>query len=116
MKSYVKVYGPPLLKAVKALEKVAIDMPQVCIMDTIIASSEIQFNNVEGIMNYFGTVGEVPKERCGKIISKSGESLGEYDFYFEWFKKPTMQEINDLIDKIDKAMAPLGVKYTMSTK
>ena len=116
MKSYVKVYGPPLLKAIKALEKVAIDVPQVCIMDTIIASSEIQFNNVEGIMNYFGTVGEVPKERCGKIISKSGESLGEYDFYFEWFKKPTMQEINDLIEKIDTAMAPLGVKYTMATK
>ena len=116
MKSYVKVYGPPLLKAIKALEKVAIDVPQVCIMDTIIASSEIQSNNIEGIMRYFSTVGEVPKERCGKIISKSGESLGEYDFYFEWFKKPTMQEINDLVDRIDKALAPLGVRYTMATK
>ena len=33
MISYIKIYGPPLLKAIKALEKIAVDMPEVCIMD-----------------------------------------------------------------------------------
>ena len=39
MRSYIKVYGPPLLKAVKTLEKLAIDVPDVCIMDTLIEAT-----------------------------------------------------------------------------
>ena len=115
MKSYVKVYGPPLLKAIKTLEKVAIGLPEVCIWDTFIASSPI-FNSYEDVQSYLAEFGEVPKKRCSTIISKSGESLGEYDFFFEWFKKPTMNELNNLIEKIDEALAPLGVKYTLTTK
>ncbi len=38
MKSYIKIYGPPILEAIKALEKLAIDTPEVCIMDPIIHS------------------------------------------------------------------------------
>jgi hypothetical protein len=38
MKSYIKILGPPHLKAIKELEKVAVDMPQLCIMDTIFSS------------------------------------------------------------------------------
>jgi hypothetical protein len=117
MKTYVKIYGPPLLGAIKSLEKISVDMPQVCIYDSVIASSDIKTNEMEGIIRYFASIGsEVPKERCSKIISSSGESLGDYDFYFEWFKKPTMKDINDLIDKVDKTLEPLGVKYTLATK
>jgi hypothetical protein len=114
MKSYVKVYGPPLLKAIKALEKVAIGLPEVCIWDTFIAYSPPS-NSYEGVSRYFAGLGEVPEKRCSTIISKSGESLGEHDFYFEWFKKPTMDEIHNLIEKIDETLAPLGVKYTLTT-
>ncbi len=32
MRSFIKVMGPPLLKAVREL-KIAVDMPQVCVMD-----------------------------------------------------------------------------------
>ena len=120
MKSYVKVYGPPLLKAIKALEKVAIGLPEVCIWNTVIASvpsfSSYEGGGYEGVSEYFADVGEVPEKRCGTIISKSGESLGEYDFFLEWFKNPTMNELNNLIEKVDEALAPLGVKYTLTTK
>ncbi len=117
MKTYVKIYGPPLLGAIKALEKLSVDMPQVCIYDTVIASSDVETNDMEGIIHYFASVGsEVPRERCDKIVSKSGESLGEYDFFFEWFKKPTMKDINDLIEKVDETLEPLGVRYTLTTK
>jgi hypothetical protein len=92
MRSYIKLSGPPVLKAIKELEKLAIQMPQVCVMDTIIA------------------------ERCGKIVSKSGEMLGDHDFFFEWFKNPNQAELNDLIQKIDEALAPLGCRYTITTK
>ena len=61
-------------------------------------------------------MGEVPLKRCGKIISKSGEKVGEYDFYFEWFKDPNQEELHNLIEKIDNALDPLGCKYTITTK
>lgn len=35
MKTYIEIYEPLLLKAIKALEKLAIDMPEVCIKDSI---------------------------------------------------------------------------------
>lgn len=129
MISYVKIYGPPLLAALKALEKVAIDMPEVCIMDTTIqvavgapeipgasfGAGDISFDTPEGVMAFFG-VDNISEERCSNIISKSGESLGEYDFFFEWFTKPTMAQVEDLIEKIDTLLEPLGVKYTLTTK
>jgi hypothetical protein len=129
MKSYVKIYGPPLLKALKALEKVAIDMPEVCIMDTTIqaavgapeipgasfGAADISFDTPEGVMTFFG-IDDIPEERCDTIISKSGETLGEYDFFFEWFTKPNMAQVEDLIKRIDEVLEPLGVKYTLTTK
>jgi len=116
MKSYVKVYGPPLLKAIKALEKVAIGLPEVCIWNTFMTYSPFVLGDTsyEYLSEYFA--GEVPEKRCSTIISKSGESLGEYDFFFEWFKKPTMDELNNLIENVDEALASLGVKYTLTTK
>lgn len=115
MKSFIKIYGPPTLKAIKELQKIAIDMPEVCIMDTVITQDLPRFDSVEGTMDFFGPT-DISVERCGNIISKSGESLGEHDFYYEWFTDPTMGQLNDLIGKIDEAMTPLGCKYTITTK
>jgi hypothetical protein len=124
MKSYIKIYGPPILKAIKALEKIALDMPEVCIMDSSIVVGgglpgyidDVSGGGLSGIMQYFGGPSEISEERCETIISKSGESLGEYDFYFEWFKDPDMDELNSLIEKIDKALTKVKVKYTITTK
>jgi hypothetical protein len=46
MKSYVRIYGPPLLKAIRALEKIAVNMPEVCIMDTMIESSTVSYTHL----------------------------------------------------------------------
>ncbi len=116
MKSYIKIYGPPTMKAIRELEKVAVDMPEVCIMDTIIAVEQPRLADEGAVMDFFSPVTENSRERCSNIISKSGETLGEYDFYFEWFTDPTMDQLNDLIEKIDESLAPLGCKYTITTK
>lgn len=114
MRSYVKIYGPPLYDAVKALEKMAIDMPEVCIMNTFLElSSGRHFGSPQGLQTYFGNISE---ERCGTILSKSGEKIGENDFYFEWFKQPTLEQLNILIKKIDETLTPIGVKYTLITR
>ncbi|MFC1802406.1 hypothetical protein ACFL0D_00400 [Thermoproteota archaeon] len=127
MKSYVKIYGPPILKSIKGLEKIALDMPEVCIMSPSIKAAigidfstpygggKAIFDSPEGVLSYFG-VDDLTEERCNTIVSKSGESLGEYDFFFEWFKNPTMEEINDLIERIDNTIEPLGARYTITTK
>ena len=116
MRSYIKIYGPPTMKAIKALEKMAIHFPEVCIMDPLIYSSMSAFQTNEGTMNYFATSGEVPRPRCDTLVSKSGTKLGEYDFFFEWFKDPTMDQISMLIENIDETLTPLNVKYTITTK
>ena len=115
------------MKALKALEKTAIDFPEVCIMSSSIEAglpgyvddvpaTDIGLSSVSGIMSYFGGPETITEERCDSIISKSGESLGEYDFYYEWFQEPTMEQLTMLIEKIDEALAKVGVKYTITTK
>ena len=119
MRSFIKIYGPPLLKAIKALEKIAIDVPKVCMMNTRISDaipSSIDFRETESVMSYFQPLGDITITRCESIISKSGESLGEYDFYYEWFKNPTRDELHFFIEKIDETLTQVGVRYTITTK
>jgi len=125
MRSFVKIYGPPLLKAIKALENIAVNMPEVCIMDTIIStlpyieppSTTGDGSAVSGIFNYFSALpSEISQERCSTIISKSGQALGEYDFFFEWFQDPNTEQLNELIGKIDEALSDLGCLYRLTTK
>ena len=111
------------------LEKLAVDMPEVCVMDHFIqrdlspkvardigGSAVKTFNApVSGFfMERTGVV--VSVERCQSIISKHGQKLGEYDFFFEWRKDPDASRLNDLIGRIDNALKPLGCLYTITTK
>jgi hypothetical protein len=128
MKSYIKIIGPPILKTIKELEKIAVEMPEVCIMSLPIETLIVEGTGFlsyggtlddtvgghAGINSYFGA--QMPEERCSNIISKSGERLGEYDFYFEWFKNPSIDEVELLIEKIDKAVMKTGASYTITTK
>lgn len=136
MISYIKILGPPHKEALNELEKIAVDMPQVCIMDRHFSpeipsslardlgeSRSVGYRsstNVDSnwIGSYFNRMGvEITGERCESLISNSGAKLGEYDFFFEWYEKnPTSGEIMELIEKIDEALAPLGCLYSITTK
>ena len=116
MKSYIKIYGPPHLKAIKALEEIAVDLPETCIMDHAILN-DIPKSLAGDIGGWFSSRGVVvPVERCKSIVSKSGESLGKYDFFFEWYAKPKIDQIVDLIERIDEAMIKIGCMYTITTE
>ena len=136
MRSYIKLIGPPVLKGIRALEKIAVEMPEVCIMhQTFVeglsprlardvglepqrrASMDITpVNSVTGVMNYFSSQGvTVSQERCESIISKSSQALGEYDFFFEWFEKPSLGQLSDLIKKIDLALGKVGCFYRITS-
>ena len=127
MRSFIKILGPPLFETVRALEKIAVDIPQVCIMDTAILRDIPRsmardigepFEYPEYVMGFFNkrTGVTIKTERCNDIISESGELLGEYDFFFEWFKEPSMEQLNQLMEKIDETLKPLGCLYTVTTR
>lgn len=118
--SYVKIYGPPVLKAIRELEKLAVDMPETCIMNTILANApelNSYLTDPQATADYFSTIPiDVKVERCSTIVSGSGDMLGEFDFFFEWFTDPTQDQLNTLIEAVDEKLAPLGCRYTMTTK
>lgn len=102
MRSYIKIYGPPIMRAIKSLEKIAVNMPEVCIMDSMIARAEAQLEAQDftpWIRDYFTLLpAKITVERCGNIISKSGKMLGDHDFFFEWFTDPSFEQLNSLIE------------------
>jgi hypothetical protein len=118
MRSYIKIYGPPVYEAIRALEKLAFDVPEVTIMDTIIEFESDFIGDEDAMLAYFSAIPEleVTKTRSVKIISRSGARTGDYDFYFEWAIKPSMGQLNALIMKIDDALKSLGCKYTITTR
>jgi len=73
-------------------------------------------DTLKGVQTFFGGVGAISDERCDTIISKSGESLGANDFFYEWFQKPSVAQVEELIAKIDETLAPTGARYTLTTK
>ncbi len=120
MRTYVKIQGKNKKKGVKALEKLAAGMPEVCIMDTlldqIMPDVGETFWDQEWARTYFGLTEAVDAERCTRIVSKSGAELGEWDFYFEWFEEPEERQLGELEEKIGEALKPLGYKYTIENR
>lgn len=130
-RSYIKLYGPPVLEAMKALEKISVEIPEVSIMNTVLwreVAGQITRDLRESPIGLMVVMAElavnhfaksdiaIPAERSRNILSKSGESLGEYDFFFEWSKKPDREQLHKLIEKIDEELARLGCVYTIATK
>ena len=135
MKTYVKLEAKDKEPALKALRKLAIDMPKVCVMDTGLADSlgidmaqgsgpggvsgaggGGSLDSIEMIMSYFGGPGDISKERCETIVSTSETDLGEFDFVYEWLDKPEKAQQDKLAVDIAKVLKPTGVKHTIKNK
>ena len=128
MKSYIKLYGPSVMKGLRALEKVASEMPacsfwHVAIPDNLpylgyeSSSAHPEVEEYYSRLQFLvGSSAEIPRERLHKMISKSGHTLGDYDFFFEWHADPTWEQIEQLIEKTDEALKDTGCTYTITTK
>jgi tRNA A58 N-methylase Trm61 len=113
VRSYIRVYGPPLLKAIRALEAIAVEMSNACIPYPSRMQSDTRdwnqyLNNMKKM--YVDCYEPV------KIISNASEMLGDFDFFFEWTGTPTMEQIENLIEKIDNALVELGCYYSVTTE
>ena len=137
MRTFIKIFGPPVLKAIRTLELIAVSMPEVQTKDTIIVqglpktmSRDVGVSQTQragrGSLGMYPGGGvrrhptspdiAVPVERTRSIVSNAGESIGDYDFFFEWVQEPTMEQVFDLLERIDVALAPLGCWYRITTK
>jgi len=121
VRSYVKIYGPPVVKAIKALEAVAVDMSSAT--DLKFSHKCIpypsQTTTVTKDWNQYKKNMERTYVECYepvRLISQSHELLGEHDFFLEWAEKPKMAQIEDLLGRIDSALKGLGCYYTLTTK
>jgi hypothetical protein len=121
VKSYVRIYGPPLLKAIRTLEGVAVDMSKEtevkfshkCVpYPTRMQSDKNDWNSY--LQNMQKTYKDCYEPE--KIISDASMTLGDYDFVFEWTSKPSIKQIENLITKVDAALAKVGVLYTLTTE
>jgi len=117
MKSYIKIYGPPVLKALDALEKVAGEMPEISFYyHYILGFVRVGKSAVAPFKEESLGLGEKYKAKSRASVSKSGYTLGDHDFFFEWAKEPDGEQLRNLIEKIENALTPLGCKYTITTK
>ena len=120
-RSYVKIYGPPLVKAIEALEAVAVDVSKAtelkfshkCVpyparMQSSTSDWDQYLKNMQRL--YVDCYEPV------RLISDSHQLLGEYDFFFEWTEEPSIAQIEGLLKKIDDALEGLGCNYTLTTK
>jgi hypothetical protein len=117
MKSYVKIYGPPLLAALRELTKVADEMPEIpyhyhYILKILPVGRSTTAPWSEDLLG----LGEKYVAKHKTAVSNSGHTLGEHDFFFEWEDRPNPELMRTLIEKIDKALTPLGCKYTLTTR
>ncbi len=86
MESKIKIYGPPINKAINELQKLAKELPTI-------------------------SNGEISRS-----IIPSGETLmGDFDFIFHWAKEPDEKQLRQLIFSIDEALKDIGCRYTITT-
>jgi hypothetical protein len=123
VRSYVKIYGPPILEAIKHLEGVAVELSKAI---------SIRFRHSCLPQGYPGHIEPNTRDWAHyiehmqrtyvdcyepvKLISESQQMLGEHDFFFEWVEDPSMKKIENLIEKIDEALSDTGCRYTITTK
>jgi hypothetical protein len=115
LKALIRLYGPPYLKAIEALERIAVKSPQICLMNPLLLHADPYTQAVDWVYNYFKGRGKVSLERCGNILAEEKDLEG-YDFVFVWMVEPTIGYVNELIGQIDEALEPLGAMYTITVK
>lgn len=121
VRSYVKIYGPPIVKAINALEAVAVEMSKAT--DVKFSHKCLPYptryqSNTNDWNQYLKNMERIYVDcyEPVKLISESQQLLGEYDFFYEWVEAPKMAQIEELLKKIDDALEGMGCNYTLTTK
>ena len=121
-RSYIKLYGPPIVKALKSLEQIAFEMSKkidVKFYHSFVPPLLSHKSMTMSPDKYWKRIlqdSPLKVSEKKKLVSKAYQTLGEYDFFFEWSKDPTLAQILELIEKLDVAINRCGCRYTITTK
>ena len=120
LRSYIKIIGPPIHEALLGLKRIAEEMPEVTHREVFVETKQPDFTDMEVTQDFYSNIHlqdyPVYREERGRIIKKSGVLVGEYDFYFEWIRKPGTEDLMELIKRIDAEFTRLGCQYIMTTR
>ena len=86
METKIKIYGPPIDKAIDKLQELAEELPTV-------------------------TQGNLSRS----VIPLGETIMGDFDFVFHWAKKRDEKQLRELITRIDDALIDIGCRYTVTT-
>ncbi|MHA2233377.1 MAG: hypothetical protein ACXAB4_12915 [Candidatus Hodarchaeales archaeon] len=99
MKSYIKLYGPKIDQALLDLDKLVDELIQV--EDG--KSAGIRYEKKKGMLaKFFG----------GK---HHRETIGDYDYELNWHEDPQVEEMMELVKRIDEKLAAIGTRYTITS-
>jgi len=103
MKSYIKLFGPSIDKALDALDNLIKELPR-------------GYEYGKAISQIISIIDPSIDLMTGKMIRRGWEQLGDYDFIIEWAEIPSSKEVRSLIKRIDMALLYTGCHYTITTK
>ena len=118
MRTYVKIEGNDVEPIIQKLARLAVNLPEICVYDMNIEDMSwlYPYSNEtrESMGYYFGLdVTDIGKH-CDRIISKTGQDLGDANIYFEWATTPTNDQLERLKTMIDNILKPYGNKYVIT--
>ena len=110
VKSFIKVYGPPILEAIKALEAVAVEMSKATSLK--FSHKCLPYPSQSSTRDWDAYVKNMERTYVDcyepvRLVSKAHQQLD---------KEPNMEQVEELLGKIDEALGGLGCYYTISTK
>lgn len=103
MKSYIKLYGPPIDRGMEALNELLKDLNK-------------RYQYGEMVSHIISVVDPSLDLITGQLIRRGREQLGEHDFIIEWEQPPNFEQVRGLIRQIDEALMYSGCRYTITTK
>ena len=101
MKTYIKLYGPSIDRAIDAL-------------DELIKEMRRGYQLGRRVSHIVSVVDPSIDLLTGRPIS--GAQLGDYDYCVEWLTPPNPEHIKNLARGIDRALWYTGCEYTLTTK
>ncbi|MFW9991012.1 MAG: hypothetical protein ACFFD4_03020 [Candidatus Odinarchaeota archaeon] len=98
MKSRLKLYGPGIVKALALLDELSMDLEKISHGSHEAFTEEVK-----------------DKKEVRKLLRQGSTKIGTYDYHFTWIDTPSMDDIKELIRRIDEKLIGTSVRYTITT-
>jgi hypothetical protein len=115
--TYVKLSCKEDIEAgVKALERLAIDEPTVCIMDVFIMKAPNKLESQEEVRDYFEPQTYISPERCANIVSNRVEIWGNMISILSGWRSLRIDKVRCWKNGVREKLTSIGYRVEIHTK